>query len=76
MTFDPKTSQVILSWLPGYLWADCTLKSTGGAIPPTFHLREDGEVMVYVRPFFPDGPSVGLFLKLSGIKSAIERGEH
>lgn len=51
-----------------------TLKTTGGAIPPTFHLREDGEVMVYVRPFFIEGPTVGLFLKMSGIKSAVERG--
>ena len=52
-----------------------TLKSTGGAIPPTFHLREDGEIMAYVRPIFREGPTVGLFLKMSGVKAAVERGE-
>ena len=52
-----------------------TLKSTGGAIPPTFHMREDGEIMAYVRPFFREGATVGLFLKMSGIKAAVERGE-
>ena len=39
------------------------------------HMREDGEIMVYVRPVFRCGPTVGLFLKMSGIKAAVERGE-
>ncbi len=52
-----------------------TLKTTGGAIPPTFHMRADGEIMDYVRPMFREGPTVGLFLKMSGIKAAVERGE-
>jgi len=52
-----------------------TLKSTGGAISPTFHMREDGEIMAYVRPIFREGPTVGLFLKMSGVKAAVERGE-
>lgn len=52
-----------------------TVKSTGGAIPPTMHLREDGEIMVYVRPIFSSGSTVGMFLKMSGIKAAVERGE-
>ena len=52
-----------------------TLKSTGGAIPPTFHMRKDGEIMAYVRPIFREGPTVGLFLKMSGVKAAVERGE-
>ena len=51
-----------------------TLKSTGGAIPPTFHMRGDGEIMAYVRPIFREGPTVGLFLKMSGIKAAVESG--
>ena len=67
--------QVILSWLPGYYWTHGTLKTTGAAIPPTFHLRDDGEIMAYVRPIFTHGATVGLFLKLSGIKAAVERGE-
>ena len=66
--------QAVLSWLPGYMYVDETLRTTGGAIPPTFHLREDGEIMCYVRPIFEDGPTIGLFLKLSGIKDAVERG--
>lgn len=57
------------------MYSKGTLRSTGGAIPPTFHLREDGEVMVYVRPLFENGNTVGLFLKMSGIKAAVERGE-
>ncbi len=32
--------------------------------------------MCYVRPIFEDGPTVGLFLKMSGIKDAVERGIH
>lgn len=67
--------EAILSWLPGYYWTKGTLRSTGSAIPPTFHLREDGELMVYVRPIFTHGATVGLFLKVSGIKAAVERGE-
>ena len=31
--------------------------------------------MVYCRPFFREGPTVGLFLKMSGIQAAVERGE-
>ena len=67
--------QVVLSWLPGYIYDRGTLRSTGAALPPTMHLREDGEIMVYVRPIFREGPTVGLFLKMSGIKAAVERGE-
>ena len=70
-----RTVQAILSWLPGYMYVGGTLKSTGGAIPPTFHMREDGEIMAYVRPIFREGPTVGLFLKMSGIRAAVERGE-
>jgi len=70
-----KMVQAVLSWLPGYMYVGGTLKSTGGAIPPTFHLREDGEIMAYCRPIFREGPTVGLFLKMSGIKAAVERGE-
>ena len=67
--------QAILSWLPGYFYDRGSLKSTGAAIPPTRHMREDGEIMVYVRPVFRCGPTVGLFLKMSGIKAAVERGD-
>lgn len=67
--------QAILSWLPGYIYLNGTLKSTGSAIPPTFHMREDGELVAYVRPIFAHGPTVGLFLPMSGVKAAVERGD-
>ena len=57
------------------MYSKGTLCSTGGAIPPTFHLREDGEVMAYVRPVFASGATVGMFIKMSGVKAAVERGE-
>ena len=57
------------------MYVNGTLKSTGGAIPPTFHMREDGEIMAYVRPIFEDGATIGLFLKMSGVKAAVERGD-
>ena len=75
MEIDANSTQVILSWLPGYAWDRGTIRSTGSAISPTFHLREDGEIICYARPIFREGPTVGLFLKMSGIKAAVERGE-
>jgi len=66
--------QVVLSWLPGYMYDRGTLRSTGSALTPTMHLREDGEIMVYCRPIFREGATVGLFLKMSGIAAAVERG--
>lgn len=68
--------EVVLSWLPGYMYSKGTIRTTGAAIPPTFHMREDGELMVYVRPIFETGSNVGLFLKMSGVKSAIESGKY
>lgn len=67
--------KVVLSWLPGYIYVDGTLKSAGEAIPPTFHLRKDGEIICYAKPLFEGGANVGLFLKMSGIKDAVKRGE-
>ena len=62
----------VLGFLPGYYWTGETLKSTGAALPPTQHIcPETGEVMYYVRPFFSCGPTVGLYVKRSGILKAI-----
>ena len=58
------------------MWDRGSLKSTGSAIPPTMHMREDGEIMCYTRPIFREGATVGLFLKMSGITAAVERGIH
>lgn len=65
----------VLGFLPGYYWTGSTLKSTGAALPPTQHMDpETGEVIYYVRPFFVDGPTVGLYIKRSGIERAIADG--
>jgi hypothetical protein len=65
----------VLGFLPGYYWTGSTLKSTGAALPPTQHMDpETGEVVFYVRPFFDCGPTVGLFIKRSGLMRAIAEG--
>lgn len=69
-------AQVVLSYLPGYMWVNGTLKSTGVAIPPTQHMDpETGDIKFYVRPIFSHGPTVGLFVKRSGIIRSIEEGQ-
>lgn len=66
----------ILGFLPGYMWVDNQLKSTGAALPPTQHMDPaTGETIYYVRPFFVDGPTVGLYVKRSGIMRAISDGK-
>ena len=74
MEHDVKKVQAILSWLPGYVWTNGNLRSTGAAIPPTMHMNSQGEIIVYVRPIFRDGATVGLFLKQKGIERAIAKG--
>ena len=67
--------QVVLSWLPGYIWDGHNLTSTGGAIRPTQHINPaNGEIRYYCRPIFRDGPTVGLYVRKKGIQEAIERG--
>lgn len=69
--------QAVLSWLPGYLFDGHRLISTGSAIPPTMHVDpRNGEVRYYVRPLFPDGPTVGLYVRHQGIVDAIARGDY
>ena len=52
--------QVILSWLPGYMFDGQRLISTGSAVPPTMHINPlNGEVRYYCRPIFTHGPTVG-----------------
>ncbi len=66
----------ILGWLPGYMYCNGTLKSTGAALPPTQHLDPDtGDTIFYVRPLFIEGPTVGLYIKRSGIMRAIADGK-
>lgn len=57
--------QVILPFLPGYMFNGYTIESTGVAIPPTQHIHPDtGEIIYYVRPIFKYGGAfVGLYVK-------------
>ena len=75
MSIDASSVQVVLSWLPGYIWDRGTIRSTGSAMPPTMHLDKNGEVICYAKPIFAHGATIGLFLKMSGIKAAVERGQ-
>jgi hypothetical protein len=69
-------TQVVLSWLPGYLFDGYRLQTTGAAIPPTQHLNPlNGEVRYYVRPIFEDGAAIGMYVRHNGIVDAISRGE-
>jgi hypothetical protein len=69
--------QVILSWLPGYMFDGQRLVSTGSAVPPTMHINPlNGEVRYYCRPIFTHGPTVGLYVRHSGILRAIEEGHY
>lgn len=68
--------QVLLSFLPGYMWLNGELQSTGAALRPTQHVNpENGEVRYYVRPIFRDGATIGMYVRKQGILDAIERGE-
>jgi hypothetical protein len=69
--------QVILSWLPGYMFDGQRLISTGSAVPPTMHINPlNGEVRYYCRPIFTHGPTVGLYVRHNGIVRAIEEGHY
>lgn len=65
----------ILGFLPGYMWVNDQLRSTGAALPPSQHMDpETGETIYYVKPFFDHGPTVGLYIKRSGLMKAIAEG--
>jgi hypothetical protein len=66
--------QVLLDYLPGYMFDGSKVVSTGAALPSSqFINRETGELMYYVRPLFQDGPAVGLFIRHDGVVSALEK---
>ena len=70
-------TQVVLSYLPGYMWSQNTLQSTGVALPPTQHMDpETGDVKYYVRPMFSHGANIGLFISRKGLEDAISRGNY
>jgi hypothetical protein len=61
--------QVVIPFLPGYMFNGYSLESTGAALPPTQHIHPDtGEVIYYVRPLFAfSGPFVGMYIRHKGI---------
>lgn len=65
-------TQVILDYLPGYMFDGKRLMSTGAAIPPTQHInRETGELVYYVRPLYDFGSGIGLFVRHQGIVDSL-----
>jgi hypothetical protein len=67
--------QVILSYLPGYMFDGSRLMSTGVALQPTqFINRETGELMYYVRPLFDGNKPIGMYVKHSGIVRSVMEG--
>jgi hypothetical protein len=69
--------QVILPFLPGYMFNGRTVLSTGVAIPPTQFIDQNtGETIYYVRPIFEcGGVFVGMYIKHSGIVNWINSSQ-
>ena len=62
----------ILPFLPGYMFCDGQLRSTGIAVAPTQHVNpKNGEVRYYVRPLWEGGAGIGLYVRRQGILDAI-----
>ncbi len=60
--------QVIIPFLPGYMFDGKRLMSTGVAIPPTQHInKKNGEIMYYCRPIWNYNSKVGLFIRHNGL---------
>jgi hypothetical protein len=67
--------QVILWFLPGYMFDGRRIVSTGAAIPATQHIdRKTGELMYYVRPLFDGMTNTGLFISHKGLVRALSEG--
>ena len=67
--------QVILSYLPGYMFDGHRVISTGVALEPTqFIHQETGELMYYVRPLFDGGRPIGMYIRHAGVVRSIEEG--
>lgn len=61
--------QVILPFLPGYMFDGSRLMSTGLAIPPTQHVNaKTGEVIYYCRPLWKDATvPIGVYIRHKGL---------
>ena len=76
MAINPNECQTVLSYLPGYMWFNGRLCSTGTAIPPSMHVNpKTGELVYYCRPIFSCGATIGLYVRHQGIVDAIARGQ-
>lgn len=65
-------SQVILWFLPGYMFDGHRIVSTGVALPATQHINpKTGRLMYYVRPLFEGGAGVGLYVSHDGLVKAL-----
>lgn len=67
-------TQIVLSYLPGYMFDGYRVISTGIAIPPTQHInKKTGELMYYVRPLFEYGANTGMFVRHNGIVASLPK---
>lgn len=63
-------SQIILPFLPGYMWVDGKLQSTGIALKPTQHINPNtGEPCYYVKPL---GWVCGAYIRHQGLVRYVE----
>jgi hypothetical protein len=68
-------TQIIVPFLPGYMFNGYVLESTGLAIKPTQHIHPDtGEIIYYVRPIFEHGGAfVGMYIRHKGLVDWMEK---
>lgn len=66
--------QIVLPFLPGYMFDGSRVVSTGVALPASQHIHpETGELIYYVRPIFSlGGPHVGMYIKHQGVLNWIK----
>lgn len=63
-----KKYQKIIPFLPGYMFNGSILMSTGVALAPTQHIdKKNGDIIYYVRPLFPYGQKIGIFIRHQGL---------
>lgn len=62
-------SQIVIPFLPGYMFDGHVLVSTGAAISPSQIISpHTGEIMYYVRPLFNEsGSATGMYIRHQGI---------
>jgi len=62
--------QVLIPFLPGYMWNGVNLESTGVALPPAQVINpENGEIRYYIKPI---GWVCSAYIRRNGILSYLE----